>query len=364
MTRRKDEIYGELRRLLDNHPSGCPDDPVIFEILSTLFSEEEALLACALVFVPRPVEWVSGRAGVPPGEAEQMLESLADRGVVFAREKEGKRGYALLPVMPGIFEFPFMKGEHTELQEKLSALWKVYMPVLSRGFGTPGMRMSRVVPVQEEVESVPGILTYEMIDALIDGARAVGIAHCACRESEGNCDAPREACMVFDDACDFLVERGFARYLTREEMKEKLREFDKAGLVHQVNNSKDRLGLICNCCRCCCMLLRAASEFGNPNVYASSGFVPLVDAESCAGCGVCADERCPVGAVELIDEVACIDVATCIGCGLCVTGCQNDALTLVRREAVIEPADTTRDMGLKMLQDKGKLEEFIKLHST
>jgi ferredoxin len=62
----------------------------------------------------------------------------------------------------------------------------------------------------------------------------------------------------------------------------------------------------------------------------------------------------------VIDEVACIDAETCIGCGLCVTGCQKDAPTLVRREAVIDPADTTRGMGFKMLQGQGKLEEFVR----
>ena len=355
--------YSQLRDVLDKHPSGCPEGPGIIEILQTLFSPEEARVAASMVFVPRPVDWIAPRAGLEPVEVAPMLAGLADRGLTYSRTKDGVCGYALLPVMPGLFEFPFMKGERTELQEKLAALWKEYLPVLSRGFGSPGMSMSRIIPIQEQVESVPGILTFEMIDSLIDSAKSIGIAHCACRESEQNCDAPREACMVFDETCDYLVERGIARYLTHEEMKEKLREFDRAGLVHQVNNSMDKTSFICNCCRCCCMLLRSASAFGNTFVYASSGFVPEVDTGECDACGICAEERCPVGAMAVTDGTAVVEEALCIGCGLCVTGCPNDALVLARREAAAQPAQTTRDMGVVILQEKGKLADFVEMHS-
>ena len=358
----RDEVYEELRRKLDTYVTSCPEAPEIYEILSLLFTPEEARLACSLAFVERPLGQVARRAGVDEPGASEMLEVMADRGVIFSREKEGERRYRLLPVMPGLFEFPFMRGERNELTESLSALWNAYMPLVGRDFATEGMPMARVLPVQEEVESQPGVLTYEMIYDMIDRARVVGIAHCACRESERRCDAPTEACMVFDDACDFLVERGFARYLTRDEMKARLRELDEAGLVHQVNNSQDKLTLICNCCPCCCHLLRAATEFGNPFAIGASGFVPVVDADVCVGCATCADERCPMGAMT-VGEVAAVDEALCIGCGLCATGCPEKALTLRRREGVPEPAATTRDMGLKILGDKGKLEAFIELNT-
>lgn len=366
LTRRKtldgDDVYERLRQNLDTFVVGCPPAPEIEEILRLLFSEDEALLACGLTFMPRSADEVTEKAGLPVEGAGQVLEGLADKGVVRSKEKGGVRVYTLLPIMPGIFELPFMKGEKTELTEKLAPLWQAYMPILGKGFGSPEMAMSRIVPIQEEVENEPGVLTYEMLYDLIDSAKAVGIAHCACRESEQKCDAVREACMVFDDQCDLLVERGFARYLTKDEMKEKLREFDEAGLVHQVNNAQDKLTLICNCCPCCCHLLRALIEFGNPSVLTGSGFVPEVDAEVCDGCEICAVERCPMGAMEIVEGLARVEAAKCIGCGLCVTGCPQSALRLVRREGVPVPAPTGRDMGMKILTDKGKLDDFIKLN--
>lgn len=356
-----EEVYEKLREILDYHPAGCPPSPEIREILKTFFTPEEAKVALGLGFRPFPLEEVARRAGVEPEEARARLESLADKGVVFAREKDGVWGYALLPVMPGIFEFPYMKGLDTETRERLTPLWKSYLPKLSREFGTPEVSFSRIVPIQEEVESQPGVLPYDKVYDMIDKAKVVGIGRCACRELEQKCDAPREACMLFDETCTYLVERGFGRYLTKEEMKEKLREFDRAGLVHQINNVQERLTFVCNCCPCCCGLLRASLEWGNPNVFTSSGFVPENDPDLCTGCGICADERCPVGAISIEEDTAVVDEPRCIGCGLCVTGCPNRAMSLRKKAEAVTPPTTTAEMGMRILQRKGKLERFLEL---
>ncbi len=356
-----DEVYERLRELLDRHPTGCTAAPEIIDILKVFFTEEEAGVALGLGFRPFGVADVARRAGVDEKTAARCLESLADKAVVFVREKEGRLGYALLPVMPGIFEFPYMKGMSEEMREKLTPLWKAYLPKLGKGFGGTETRFSRIIPIQEEVESEPGVLPYQKVYEMIDNATVVGIGTCACRDMERKCDAPREACMLFDETCTYLVERGFGRYLSKEEMKEKLREFDRAGLVHQINNVQESLTFVCNCCTCCCGLLRMSLEWGNAPVFASSGFMPVVDAELCNGCGVCADERCPVGAIKVAEEVASVDRDRCIGCGLCVSGCPEEALHLVKVEEYREPPQTTGEMGMKILQEKGKLDAFLEV---
>ncbi|NPV59335.1 MAG: 4Fe-4S binding protein [Actinobacteria bacterium] len=356
-----EDIYERLRELLDRHPTGCVPAPEIIEILKIFFSEEEARVALGLGFRPFSVEDVARRAGVDAETARRCLDSLADKGVVFVREKDGKRGYALLPVMPGIFEFPYMKGMGEEMREKLTPLWRSYLPKLGTRFGGTETRFSRIIPIQEEVESEPGVLPYQKVYDMIDRAKVVGIATCACRDMERNCDAPREACMLFDETCTYLVERGFGRYLSKEEMKEKLREFDRAGLVHQINNVQERLTFVCNCCTCCCGLLRMSLEWGNPPVFTSSGFAPVVDEDLCNGCGVCAEERCPARAIRVEEEKAAVDIEKCIGCGLCVTGCPNDALRLLALGDFQEPPATTSEMGMRILQEKGKLERFLEV---
>jgi len=356
-------VYEDLRKLLDRDPTGCPPAPEIYEILRILFTQEEASVALGLLFRPLPVSVVARRAGVEPETARALLERMAGKGIVFAKKKEGRWRYALQPAMPGLFEFPFMGGGRSEALDRLAPLWNRYMETFGKGFGSPSMPFARVIPVQEELAHDPAILTYEKIDEMIDRARVVGIGHCACRGTMQRCNAPREACMMFDDTCDFLVSRGFGRVISREEMKRNLREFDARGLVHQVNNSRDKLSFICNCCSCCCELLRARTLLKNPHVMSPSGYLPEVDPGRCTACGFCAEERCPVGALEVRGETWTLSVERCIGCGLCVTGCPASALRLRRAPAVPEPAPTLREMNFTILKEKGKLEAFLSMVS-
>ena len=354
-----DEVYERLRELLDRHPTGCTAAPEIIEILKVFFSEEEARVALGLGFRPFSVDDVARRAGVDAETAGSCLDSLADKAVVFVREKEGRRGYALLPVMPGIFEFPYMKGMSEEMRARLTPLWRSYLPKLGRGFGGTDTRFSRIIPIQEEVESEPGVLPYQKVYEMIDGAAVVGIGTCACRDMERNCDAPREACMLFDETCTYLVERGFGRYLGKEEMKEKLREFDEAGLVHQINNVQERLTFVCNCCTCCCGLLRMSLEWGNAPVFTPSGVTPAVGRGLCTGCGICASRG--AGRPPYRCGRATVWTAKAVSVRPRVSGCPEEALRLERIEDHPEPPGTTGEMGMKILQEKGKLEAFLEV---
>jgi ferredoxin len=91
---------------------------------------------------------------------------------------------------------------------------------------------------------------------------------------------------------------------------------------------------------------------------ATSGFLPALDEDLCTGCGTC-EQRCPVMAIEVVDDMAVITEGRCIGCGLCVTGCDTDALSLVRREEPPETPRSMKEMGVESLRRKGKLEDFL-----
>ena len=60
--------------------------------------------------------------------------------------------------------------------------------------------------------------------------------------------------------------------------------------------------------------------------------MPTIDAELCTGCGVCAEERCQVGAIKSDENHYHIARERCIGCGLCVTTCPAEAVQLVRKD--------------------------------
>lgn len=354
--------YEKLRELFDTHPIGCPYSPEIIQILKILFSEDEARVALGLGFRPFNIDEISRRTGVEPKETERHLESLANKGLVFAREKNGIMGYALLNSIQ-IFENPYRKGVHDDTIERLTPLWKKYRETALPAFGSKSTAVLRVIPVQKKMVANAEVLSYEKVYEMIDSTEVLGISHCACRELQQKCDAPKESCMIFGATCTYLVERGFGCYLSKDEMKQKLAEFDELGLVRQANNTADRLEFICHCCSCCCEFLTALKNYNNPRALARSAFIPARDAEKCVGCGICANDRCPVEAIEMIDKEPVLRIERCIGCGLCSTGCPEDAIRMERAADVPEPPANYMDLGLRLLQEKGNLEKFIEVNT-
>lgn len=357
------DAYEELREILHKNPIGAPESDAFDEILRILFTPEEARLACSMAFVPRNVPVIAASAGVSEELAEDLCESMAKKGILFSREKNGETGYALVPTMPGLFEFPFMTGSGGPQHGRLAELWgRYHREALGHEFGGSDTPVIRVIPIEQTVDARSEVLPYEILSNMFDSVETFGLAHCACRVTTAACDRPRETCLMFDNTARFLIDRGFAREITKEEAQQTLRDAEEAGLVHTCNNSRDRLTVICNCCPCCCAVLRGLTELHNPHAFARSRWHASVESALCAGCGMCRDERCPVAAVELRDEVAFIHESQCIGCGLCVSTCPEQAITMIPREQPSTPPATVTEMGLRVLTEKGRLDAYISLN--
>jgi len=56
----------------------------------------------------------------------------------------------------------------------------------------------------------------------------------------------------------------------KEEALKILRETEEAGLVHSSGNYRDGVEYICNCCICCCGIMRVIAEFGIMSAVAHS----------------------------------------------------------------------------------------------
>jgi electron transport complex protein RnfB len=355
------DVYETLREILDAHPSGAPKSKAFDEILRFLFTPEEAELAVHMSFTPRTAVDIASTAGIAPDEAECLLEFMASKAVIFSREKGGTLFYGLLPTIPGLFEYPLMRGKSTPLHERLGKLWTKYRKDgLGESFAGNPTPLARVVPVGQAIDAAITIHPHEEVATLIEKAEYIALAQCACRVSVGACHAPREVCLFFDGPARFLAERRYAREISREEAHHVLNQAEEAGLVHTSSNSADRANFICNCCPCCCIILTCRTRLNVAHGFATSGFQPQVDTSTCTGCGICADERCPMSAVEIKNASAVVDIERCIGCGLCVSACPEKAMILVRRSESPDIPATRDDLGLKVLTEKGKLERFLK----
>lgn len=348
--------YHQLRDKLGQHPVGAPKSEEFLEILKLLFEPDEAEVALHLDFNPKTAADVSSSAGLNEAEVTAKLEALADRGAILAKRKDGEAFYSLLPNYPGLFEYPIMKGLEPKVQKRLAELWHAYyMQDMAAELASARPPWTRVFPseealVQDEVEIIP----YEQASKMMESAGDIALARCPCRVIGKNCDKPLEVCLSFDGAARFLAERGMARLIGREEALQVLKQSEEAGLVHTGSNIKDRLVFMCNCCSCCCHMLMLYTKHGFEEGFARSAYrVDLIE-EECSGCGICAEERCPVGAMIMNSELAAFETERCIGCGLCVTTCPTGALRLVNREGYRPPPDSARDLIRQVVEHKSK----------
>ena len=326
-----EDVYRKLAQTLDAIPHGFPatDSGVELQLLAKIFAPEEAALASVMRLSREPAGTIAERAGVDAKVAYRTLKTMARKGQIRAGRKEGQLAFGLMPFVVGFYEeqLPRMDRELAELFER-------YFQEARGAIALYAPAVHRVIPVEEAVPAGIEIYPYERATALLEGAKAWGVRDCICRVQQKligkGCDRPVENCLVFAPVEGVFDHSETTRPITKEEAQRILAEAEDAGLVHSPGNYRDGNTYICNCCTCCCGVLRSVAEFSIPTAVASSDFMAVVDADLCAGCGDCL-ERCQFGALAVPYGVCLVDVGRCVGCGLCITVCPTGALHLERR---------------------------------
>ena len=84
------DAYERLREILDSHPSTAPKTESINEILRILFTPEEAVLAVNMSYKAKSVSNIAKVAEISESEAKQHLESMANKGIIYSKNKEGE----------------------------------------------------------------------------------------------------------------------------------------------------------------------------------------------------------------------------------------------------------------------------------
>lgn len=118
------------------------------------------------------------------------------------------------------------------------------------------------------------------------------------------CDYSMEVCLGFskeEGAYDYFSRGG--RIILKEEALKLISKTEAEGLIHNVfYNTKEGHGGVCNCCSCCCGVIRAAKEYGTSHTLAKSNFLAVIDPDECTAWGICADERCQLDAISEDEE--------------------------------------------------------------
>jgi Pyruvate/2-oxoacid:ferredoxin oxidoreductase delta subunit len=335
-----DDVYERLADALHRLANGFPRTTAGVEIrlLQKMFSGEEATVAAALTATPQTSAMVAERSGVVPGRARALLKSLAGHQLVWLATTPGWRGYRLAPFVVGSYEAHMLATRDPEF----AALVEEYLTSGGAvGMMAPQPAIHRTLPAGAAVKE-EWVLPYDDVRQLLLGADSFRLEDCVCRVQQEQldqrrCDFPIATCLWFARGEPSAAQGT----ITRAEALAFLDHAEEIGLVHTVSNVMEGAGYVCNCCGCCCGLLRGITEWGIEHSVAQANYFATIDADACSNCGTCVG-RCQVRAISEADDGPVIDLARCIGCGLCVTGCGQDAVHLQLKpqdKVVVPPID-------------------------
>ena len=341
--------YEKLAKVLDTIPNGFPptDDGSHLKVLEWIFEPEEAELASQLKLRGETLDEISTRLNRPEEELEKLLNLMHEKGQInsWISKSAGARKYGLLPFAVGIYEEQLNRMD-AEFAQILEQYFKHKMGFKKIVTGDPVI--FQVIPVNKAVSTELEIHSFQQAEKLIESAASWGVRECICRKQKSlideGCNYPLSVCLPFapnrENAFD---DDPLTKTITKEESLRLLKEAEDAGLVHCTYNVQSGHTFICNCCTCCCGVLRGVDKVAEPRDYIKTDFLMTVDTDLCTGCETCI-ERCQFGALSVPEDICVVDPKRCIGCGVCAVVCPEEALKIKRVEAPEKPESPSNQL--------------------
>ncbi len=354
-----EDVYEWLRQKMNIWPMRAPKSKYMLKLLKIVYTLEEADLVSSAFSFPfadaKTVEQAAELAGRDVEYVRSVFERLADRGALFefTGKEDGAAYYSLLPFAVGLFEFYLDDGIVTDDKREFMRVYEEMHHSWGHEIGASKYPLTRVIPVEEKLDVETEILPFEKVSEYIENARSITVNPCVCRMSANQCDKPIDVCISFDSFADYRVKHRKGRSVTKEEALEILKIAEDNGLIHTMSNQQEKPLFICNCCTCCCGIMRGLSELHNPRSFAKSNFMPQIDRGACKICEKCV-AVCPFQALfhhyphneELSDNIIIVLEERCVGCGICAHKCPQDAIKLIRvREEI--PVKRGREAAMK-----------------
>lgn len=367
----RDNIVPLIDRL-NRYPIGLPDSTQLRQILAILFSEDEAFVASRFPLQEASLSELIRATGFKEQALAEVLEKMADKGLVMDLSYNGKTYYLLLPGLIGFFEFTFMKQRQDLPIEELAQLMHEYLfedpeNLMGKEMFASKTPLTRSLPYEEHIPVNSVVTTYESARQIIRQAGYGAIAMCYCRHKkehlQQSCEknAPtREICISLGNAARFMVRRGFAEERSVEDLLLVLDRARELNLTHITDNIRYKPSFICNCCSCCCELLGGVMQ-GFPHGVAKAPFVLEIDEQTCIGCGLCW-KNCNVAAIESVGvddgKRAVVQPDRCLGCGACISTCPTGSLSLAPVERALPP-EKKRDLFSRILKEKKRYAPYV-----
>jgi Na+-translocating ferredoxin:NAD+ oxidoreductase RNF subunit RnfB len=350
------DVYHRLAAKLDAMPNGFPatQSGIELKILQNIFTPDEAEMALKIRPMPETVEVIAERLGTPVDEMQRILDNMVTKGQIGSVKMEGQQVYMFFPFVFGIFEFQLKR-----LDKELAQMMEEYGPTLVRTVGKFAPAFMRVVPINIQIDAQHEVQPYEQLRQTLESAKAFQLMECICKKEQAlmgkPCKHPVEVCLAFAGHEGAFDKYPKGRIISKDEALEAIKKADEAGLVHATFNVKNNQMFVCNCCSCCCGVLRGMKNFNAPQLLAKSNFVSLINEETCTACGTCAEERCPVNAIVEHDGAYMVQPDRCIGCGVCVPTCPTDSITLIRKpeELQDQPPSHIVEWYFKRAENRG-----------
>jgi len=336
-----------------------------------LWTESTAMTASRWPMVPVTKDALVAALELSADTISTQLDEMSAHGYITESVSEGETHYELTPVVYGFFEYTFMRADADALPlDDIARLFDAYFTepgVLAELTNAAGeTKMMRVVGYEDAIPSEvrSEIMPYELASELINLSNGGAVGPCSCRHQRLHagtkaCDHPVEdSCMSFGAYAEWMIERGFARRASVDELLALLAKARDRGLIHSVDNVQHDVAFLCNCCACCCVGLRSLGSIGVSGLQPSR-FLAAVEPSACTACGTCV-EVCPAKALSLspsdaeASAVSSVDGDRCLGCGVCVDRCPSEAIGFLPRAHVLEPPVDESDKMGRIGSEKGR----------
>jgi hypothetical protein len=143
------DVYERLRARLDEMAVGLPEteNKIEIKLLKRLFSEAEADFFVQLHPMLESPDNVAERLNREPGEVADLMEQMAEKGLLFRKRDDHRVRYAAVPYVVGIFEFQ-VKSMDEDFARDNEAYFEQAFLANAQSFKTPVLR---TVPINRQI---------------------------------------------------------------------------------------------------------------------------------------------------------------------------------------------------------------------